>query len=77
MDIDARAIRITCVGDKYLADVTPPHGGGIAWSTPEPLSAKELIRELADRGCHQIDIGDASYEADDACVLKLERKDEP
>ena len=71
------AIKITCVGDKYLADVTPPHGGGIAWSTAEPLSATELIRELADRGCHPTDIGDAFYEADDAWVLKLESKDEP
>lgn len=71
------AIKITRVGDKYLADVTPPHRGGIAWSTAERLAAKELSRELADRGCLQTDIGDAFYEADDAWVLTLESKDEP
>lgn len=69
------AIKITRVGDKYLADVTPPHGSGIAWSTPEPLRAKELIRQLTEDGCHQTDIGDAFYEADDMWVLRLEDED--
>ena len=71
------AIKITRVADKYLADVTPPHGGGVAWSATEPLSAKELIQELTERGCHQTDIGDAFYEADDAWVLRLESRDDP
>lgn len=71
------AIKITRVEEKYLAEVTPPHGGGVAWSTTEPLGASELIRELTSRGCHQTDIGDAFYEADDAWVLKLENGDGP
>jgi hypothetical protein len=66
------AIKITRANDKYLAQVTHPHGGGIAWSTTEPLGANELIQELRGRGCHQTDIGDAFYEADDAWVFKLE-----
>ena len=66
------AIRITRANNKYLARVTPPHGGGIAWSTAEPLGANELIQELKSRGCHQTDIGDAFYEADEDWVLRLE-----
>lgn len=71
------AIKITRVEDKYLAAVTPPHGGGVPWSTTEPLGASELIEELTSRGCHQTDIGDAFYEADDAWVLRLENSDGP
>jgi hypothetical protein len=65
-------IRITRVRDQYVAEVTPPHGGG-AWTTTEPLGAPELIEELTRRGCHRTDIGDAFYEADDAWLLRLER----
>lgn len=70
------AIKITRVADKYLADVSPPHGNRIAWRTPEPLGATDLIRELTARGCHQTDIGDAFYEADEAWVLRLEAGDD-
>jgi hypothetical protein len=48
----------------YSARVTPPHGGGITWTTPQPMSRDELIAALRERGCHQTDIGDAFYEAD-------------
>lgn len=66
------AITITRVADKYVADVTPPHCRGIRWSTAGPMGANELIHQLLDRGCHQTDIGDAFYAADDAWLLKLE-----
>jgi hypothetical protein len=68
------AITIRRVGDRYLAEVTPPHAGGTAWTTPAPLEAQELIRDLLGRGCHQTDIGDALYEADDAWLLRLEER---
>lgn len=70
------AITITRVADKYRADVTPPHAGGTAWRTAEPMEVNELIQELVNRGCHQTDIGDALYEADDAWVLRLEAEDD-
>ena len=70
------AIEITRDGGRYLAEVTPPHGGGIAWTTTAPIGAEELIRELASRGCHQTDIGDAFYAADDAWIRRLEGEDE-
>lgn len=70
------AIKITRVGDKYLGDVTPPHGSGIAWSSAEPLCATELIQQLTEQGCHQTDIGEAFYEADGMWALRLEREDE-
>ena len=69
-------IAITRVRDRYLAEVTPPHGGGIAWTTASPLGATELIRELMSRGCHQTDIGDALYEADDAWIRRLDSEDD-
>lgn len=57
-------IMIEKVGDSYSAEVTPPHGGGVPWSSERPLSRDELIAALVARGCHQTDIGDAFYEAD-------------
>jgi hypothetical protein len=58
------AITITRVGDLYEARITPPHGGGIPWGTPQPMPMDSVIAALRDRGCHQTDIGDAFYEAD-------------
>jgi hypothetical protein len=49
--------------ELYEAMATPPHVNS-AWSTSEPISAKQLIDELKARGCHQQDIGDALYEQD-------------
>lgn len=63
-------IKISPANDKYLARVTPPHGE--AWSTTEPLGANELIQQLRSLGCHQTDIGDAFYEADEDWLLRLE-----
>jgi len=34
------------------------------WATSTPMSTDDLIRELLALGFHQIDIGDAFYEAD-------------
>lgn len=58
------AIVIEKVGERYVAEVTPPHGRGSAWSSPEPMSRDDLIAALKACGCHQTDIGDAFYEAD-------------
>jgi hypothetical protein len=58
-------ITIQRVGDgSYSAEVTPSHGGGTPWATPEPMSRQGVITALRDRGCHQTDIGDAFYAAD-------------
>jgi len=64
-------ITISRVGDRYAAEVTPPHGGGIPWAAAEPMTARELARALTVRGCHPTDIGDAFYAADDAWLLRL------
>jgi len=60
-------IRITKLGDAfYSAELTLPDMPAIEedWSTPEPMSANQLIQELQKRGAHQTDIGDAFYQAD-------------
>ena len=60
----AVAITITKVGDRYSAEVTPPHGGGVPWQSATPMHANALVAELVSHGCHQTDIGDAFSEAD-------------
>jgi hypothetical protein len=57
-------IRIAKTGDRFSADVTPPHGSGSPWETPAPLFPSDLIAALRAQGCHQTDIADALYEAD-------------
>jgi hypothetical protein len=57
------SIRIEKVEGRYLARVTPPHGGGRAWASEHPQSKAELIAELQAMGCHQTDIGDAFFQA--------------
>jgi hypothetical protein len=57
------SITIHRVGDLYEATVTPPHSQ-VAWSTPRPMSADALDRQLYEIGCHPTDVGDAFYEAD-------------
>jgi hypothetical protein len=57
-------------GTKYEAEVTPPHGGGVQWSTGEPMTRGVLIDALRARGCHQTDIGDAFYEADPEWLMR-------
>lgn len=58
------AIRIRRVDSKYIAEVTPPHGGGSRWASPGPMSADDVIAKLRSLGCHQTDIADAFDEAD-------------
>lgn len=60
----AMPIEVCKDGDRYTASVTPPHGGGQAWATPEPLTAQDLVEQLLALGCHQTDVGDAMYAAD-------------
>jgi hypothetical protein len=59
-------------GDKYDVKVTPPHGRGTYWTSPEPLSGAEVVRRLEELGCHQTDIGDAMFEADPLWLNRLE-----
>lgn len=58
-------------GDRYSATVTPPHGNGSLWSSPEPLTASKLIDVLGELGCHTTDITDALYEADPLWLKRL------
>ncbi len=64
------AIRIARKGKLHTAEVTPPHGGGTHWTSPEPLTVDALIDALHRRGCHQTDIGDAFNEADPEWQLR-------
>jgi hypothetical protein len=64
------AIVIRRVDGLYEAEVTPPHGGGIAWQSPMPLTRDQMIQALRERGCHQTDIGDAFYDADPEWLLR-------
>jgi hypothetical protein len=57
-------IQIQLVGERYLAQVTPPHSQRGDWTSQVALSADELIVRLEDLGCHQTDIGDAFFKAD-------------
>ena len=59
------SILISRATGGYLAEVTPPHGRGVPWTSPEPLDVPELVHELLRHGCHQTDIGDAFYDADE------------
>jgi hypothetical protein len=64
------AIKIRRIGDLYEADVTPPHGSGVSWSTARPVLRDELVKTLLEHGCHQTDIGDAFYEADPEWLMR-------
>ncbi len=64
------AIRIERQGNLYAAEVTPPHGNGSHWSSPQPMAVDDLIEALTRAGCHQTDIGDAFYEADPEWQLR-------
>ena len=58
------ALKIRKLNDsRYEAEASPPHMRE-QWKTPKPYGLRELIKELEDKGCHQIDIGDALYEID-------------
>jgi hypothetical protein len=61
------AIRIKKVADAlYSAELKLPDMPDVnaEWSTPQPMSANQLVEELLNRGAHQRDIGDAFYLAD-------------
>ena len=58
------AIVIVPTGDLYEATVSPPHGRGVQWMSPRPMTADSLVATLLELGCHQTDIGDAFHEAD-------------
>jgi hypothetical protein len=50
------AIEITRSGDRFMVEVTPPHG---EWRSLAPMSATEVLAELSALGCHSTDITDA------------------
>lgn len=52
-------IRIEPVGDRYTAEVTPPHG---SWRSSQPMESNELARELLRVGCRPLDIAQALRE---------------
>jgi hypothetical protein len=64
-------ITITRSGDLYSATVSPPHGNGKLWSSPQPTTALKLIDGLRELGCHTTDITDALYEADPSWLNRL------
>jgi hypothetical protein len=55
----------------YEATVTPPHAVA-AWETNGPITARDLLAALLQRGCHQTDVGDAFYAADPRWLDGLE-----
>jgi hypothetical protein len=55
--------------DLYEASATPPEIDE-AWSTPEPMSARRLLTQLIDRGCHSIDAADVLNEQDPEWIAK-------
>jgi hypothetical protein len=57
------AIVITRTVSGYEASATPPHVQGSSWRTRCPLTARELISVLLERGAHQTDIADAFHAA--------------
>lgn len=65
------AIVVTRTGNLYGATVTPPHGKGKPWSSPEAMPGSKLIDRLRELGCHTTDITDAFYEADPSWLERL------
>jgi hypothetical protein len=55
--------------DLFEAAATPPEVN-VAWSTSEPVSARKLVKQLTDKGCHTIDIADALNEQDPMWIEK-------
>lgn len=63
-------INIRRVGVRYEAEVTPPHGNGMAWNSERSLTRDEMVQALLERGCHQTDIGDAFNAADPEWLMR-------
>jgi hypothetical protein len=64
-------IKITMIGDQYLAVVAP----SVDWSSDGATHGRDLIQSLLDLGFHQQDVVDAFAAADPEFVLKLGRGD--
>ena len=69
------AITIHKLGRLYTADLTPPDGMGVRWSTPEPMPRDDLVEALRKRGCHRIAIADAMHEADPTWAQDQRQRD--
>ena len=50
------AIAIRPVGERFMVELTPPHG---YWRSPDPLAPTDVIARLAELGCHSTDVTDA------------------
>ena len=57
--------------DLYVAIATPPEVDEV-WFTPEPLSARRLIKQLSNRGGHSTDIADAMNQQDPQWIEKAQ-----
>lgn len=55
--------------DLYIAIATPPQVNEV-WFTPDPLSARKLIKQLGNRGAHSTDIADAMNQQDPEWIEK-------
>lgn len=55
-------IRIVNTGQGYQVEVSPPDGP--TWHSSGPLTATEVLKQLATLGCHSTDITDALDGAD-------------
>lgn len=51
-------LEVKIAEELHVAIATPPEINEV-WFTPEPLSARRLIKQLSNRGRHSIDIADA------------------
>ena len=61
---------IKLADDLYTAEATRPDVD-LPWSTPEAMSARQLIKELSGRGAHPIDIADVLNEQDPDWIAKI------
>ena len=66
------AIVIKQSGSGYEAVASPPHTTGPAWHSSQPMSARELIAALLERGCHQTDVGDALFAANPDWLAEMQ-----
>jgi hypothetical protein len=58
--------------DLFVAEATPPEVN-VAWSTPQPMSARKLLKQLIDvYGAHSIDAADALNEQDPDWIEKAQ-----
>ena len=65
------ALKIVKVSDDLYTVCASPPDVEEEWSPSEAVRGRHLTRELIERGAHQIDVGDAMYQADPDWIRKL------